>query len=343
MDIKKIVIASESQHSWTPNIQKNLKEKQIEQMRQYLPTPGQISGVVHSISNAASRKGIDVEYLVIDDLESSMEKIRFSLGQGVCVWILSDGHIFNYSSRLCSWLKLMGVKIFGSDSMIQGLTDNKYLMSLVAKENGILVPSSYLYKSKKLISSMTCKDFDQGFFVKPNCLGSQIGISGESRTATMDDAIYISEMIYEEYGVESIIQSYIPGSDHRICTINIDDQFYLSCLKVKVKTNEGSKIDFSTNRTIHGRTWEFTEAPYDSQSYTTAKKTVSTLEKLGLIRDYAGIDIRGTDENGYMFIENNVKPFPDNSFKTLSSLIDSRDIGEIFLKSIISSCKNQFQ
>ncbi|REL26893.1 ATP-grasp domain-containing protein [Thalassotalea euphylliae] len=336
MKIKKIILATESQHSWAPSKYLDLSDTQVNELKQYLPTPQQSIELLHNLGVAASKSGIDIEHIVINDITSAMDKIRLSSNNDSCVWIVSDGRIFHNSGPLCAWLKQLDIKTYGIDTTIQSLTDNKYLMSVIAQKHGIKVPESRLYRGKDEVAVLDGFSSNEGYFVKPNTLGSQIGISRASKVNSLKEAVSLSEALHEAYGVEAIIQSYIAGKDYRIPVIESKDQVVnFSCCEVSVINKSGEEQDFSTNRIECDRRWSLnTVTDKSSEAFSSAAHAVNQLYKLGLIADYSGVDMRGSDETGYFFLENNVKPFVDQSFKLLARSIGYDSMGAMFLESI---------
>ncbi|MCF2860500.1 ATP-grasp domain-containing protein [Pseudoalteromonas sp. SMS1] len=343
MDINKIIIATESQHSWTPDKSFEFTSQQIDELKQYLPTPRQSVELLHSISLAAANLGIDVEHIVIEDIEIAIEKIRLSASDKTCVWVVSDGRIFHNSSPLCAWLRTVNIKVFGIDTTLQSLTDNKYLMTVIAERHGLLVPESMLYKGSKKLAEVAGFNSHGGYFIKPNTLGSQIGISSSSHVSKLEQAIKISEDINNKYGVDTLIQAYINGEDYRVPVIetaNGDVDF--SCCAVTISNKFNQLQAFSTNRTESDRKWHLEQiTDKTTPVYRATKEVVQKLHSLGLINSYSGIDIRGSEETGFFFIENNVKPFIDQSFEALAKHLNYKSAGEMFVDAMINRYKPQ--
>ncbi|MGC0121925.1 hypothetical protein, partial [Pseudoalteromonas piscicida] len=343
--INKIIIATESQLTWTPRKKYGFSAQQINELKQYLPTPQQSIELLHSVALAASKIGIDVEHMIIDDIDNAINKIRLSASKKTCVWVVSDGRVFHNSSPICAWLKNVNIQVFGIDTTIQSLTDNKYLMTVIAERHGLLIPESRLYQGTRKLAEIAGFNSQKGFFVKPNTLGSQIGISSNSRVSSLSQAVEISENLYQKYGVDSLIQSYIDGVDYRVSVIERkkgDIEF--NCSKISISNNLNQKQEFSTNRTESGRKWHLEAVTsFNSPVYKESKKVVNQLYNIGLINCYAGIDLRGTDKGGYFFLENNVKPFISNSFSILAKELSYSSLGEMFIDSIINRCKDQNQ
>ncbi|RZM68964.1 hypothetical protein C3B51_23590 [Pseudoalteromonas rubra] len=345
MDINKIIIATESQHSWVPSSNYGFSDLQINELKQYLPTPQQSVELLHSVALASSAIGIDVEHIIIDDVETAINRIRLSSSNKTCVWVVSDGRLFHNSSLVCAWLRNVNMKVFGIDTTLQSLTDNKYLMTVIAERHGLFVPETLLYQGKKKLAEVSGFSSDKGFFVKPNTLGSQIGINSNSHVSDLYQAIEISDRIYRKYGVNSLIQAYIDGEDHRLSVIERrKGELDFRCFKVSISNNLNQKQNFSTNRTESNRKWHLQKLNNsDLPIYKESGKVVKLFYNLGLINCYAGIDIRGTDSNGYFFLENNVKPFVCKSFEALATDLNYSSLGEMFVESIINHCKYQSQ
>ena len=268
-----------------------------------------------------------------------MHRLRLAASPQTCYWIISDGRVFHNSGPLNAWLDLLGFKYYGTDTSIQSLTDNKYLMSIVMKNQGFLVPSSWLYRGKTEISSLDgISDRNGHYFVKPNTLGSQIGISRTSRVSTFKEAIDLSVWIFESFGTESIIQSYIEGNDARLSAVEFDQQNpAFECSRVRVCDRNGMLSSFSCNRAISGRQWFLEEIDvFKNEINDQASIIAKTLVKLGIVRDYFAVDFRILEEKNLVFLENNVKPFVSNhAFGNLAEKFKFQSVGHLFLDSIL--------
>lgn len=336
METKKIIIATESQHSWYPSEVHRLNKNQIEELRQYLPTPKQSVALMHLVSQAASIKGIDVEHIVIEDIDTAINKLRLSATDSSCVWVVSDGRIFHSSGAICAWLRNLGIAVFGIDTAIQSLTDNKYLMTVIAERHGLLVPHTMLYKGHKQLATLPGFESNNGYFVKPNTLGSQVGISSNSHVSNLAQAGELAELLYNNYGVDCLIQSYIDGTDFRVPVIETSiGNVELDCFSVSILNEKNQAIEFSTNRIESNRKWHLTKTTTSSAPFQSAAYIVKLFYQLGLVNGYSAIDVRGSKEDGYFFLENNVKPFIDSSFEGLAAKLDYTCIGEMFVDTII--------
>ena len=328
-------MASESQLSWKPPKKYTFTTAQKRELAQYLPRPESALKFFSDLSQAAIEKSIDVEFLVINDLELAMNKLRLERQEEPCVWIVSDGRIFHNSASLGAWLRFLEFDVYGIDTTIQSLTDNKYLMSVIASKHGIKVPNSYLYRANKRIAHLEGQDFGEGYFVKPNTLGSQVGISHSSKVPDLNSASELSELIFSSYGVDAIVQSYIPGSDHRVSVVENNMGLSFSCSKITVFNQTGEVEAFSTNRTVVNRKWKTSAIGEKSKASIEGQQMTSIFQGLGMIKDYCAIDIRGNERDGYFFLENNVKPFVDDSFLALAEKNGFKSTGELFLSSIL--------
>lgn len=336
--LAKIVVLSETQNSWSPRHEFKLDSSIISQLKFYLPTPTQTAELVHSLSMAASKNEIDVEFIVIDDIDNTMKKIRLSNTPNCCFWIVSDGRVFHNSGPLNAWFSLMGIKYYGIDTSMQALTDNKYIMSVVLQKHGVRVPTSWLFQGKYKLATLKGEDkLSDSLFVKPNTLGSQVGISSSSRVSSMQEAINLSCRIYEELGTDAIVQNYIDGTDMRVSVVDLmKNERAIECSSVLVETNKGES-PFSINKSISGRRWKLSPiGRHNSKTFECIKGVVDKIVKIGIFKDYCAMDFRCSQEGKVLFLENNVKPFVTiEAFQPMADHYGFSNVGELFLNSIM--------
>lgn len=331
--LRKVIVVSETQLSWRPEVFGDCPEEDLSQLRQYLPRPKVVIELVNSLADAAHSAGVSVEWLVLDDLPTTMDKLKASRRLDTVVWIVSDGRRVHHSGPLDTWLRLIGQPSFGADTTIQSLTDNKYLMTVIANKHGINIPSSLLFRAGEQLASVDGSDWSSGYFVKPNALGSQVGITKANHVATLDEAANLSSALHDRFDVDAIVQSYVPGRDIRVSVVDgLHDGPCVLCQPFNVVDGEGRGQAFSTSRAATGRDWVLDDALHTaSPEHKAIMDTVKTFLKLGLIQDYAGLDVRLSDKGEPIFIENNVKPFVDiGSFQQLAECVGFSSMGELF-------------
>jgi D-alanine-D-alanine ligase-like ATP-grasp enzyme len=216
-------------------------------------------------------------------------------------------------------------------------------MTSLVHQHGIGVPKSYLFRGEKQIFKVDGLGEEQSFFVKPNTLGSQIGINFNSHVDNLADARELCHEIKAKYGVESIVQSFVDGIDIRVsCIEKSDYSFGIQCSEVTVMDKSGSQSNFSTNKKISGRIWNFKDVSFTKSIGQTASSIINTLCNLGLIKDYCAVDMRGDETNGFYFLENNVKPFvSETDFLSLAIQENFESAGAMFFTSIVKSYTSQ--
>ena len=338
--LQRIILAAETQSAWIRKAKGFQSTAPLNQLRHNLPPPSEVADLVSEISRSAAQLGIDFDFITIDSVSDAIERLKPLISEQSLFWIISDGRIFHCSAWICSWLAMSGAIYFGADTTLQSITDNKYIMSSILKEHEIKVPYSALYRGQERVAYIgdPKKSEYSAYFVKPNCLGSQIGINMGSSTSSLKDAVDISRKIYKDYNVEAIVQEFIPGYDIRIALIDGESgsfQHHPSC--ITVSTRKGERLSFSVNREVSDREWYRSDLPDGSERILTfCQNVVDQSCKLGFIRDYAAIDVRVDEKGNPYFLECNLKPFVDTvSFSPLAKLLGFNSVGDLFISAIL--------
>jgi hypothetical protein len=167
-------------------------------------------------------------------------------------------------------------------------------------------------------------------FVKPCCLDNKIGIFQDSQVPTLEDALKLSQRIYDLYGDRAIIQKFVDGQDLRVSFLNVIPGtplpqalgLYWSEERNELRKAFSSYADHFTafedwDANTTGKLPEDARynIPQDPALAMTLDKITYHVERLSSylgLRDYFGIDFRLGPANDLWFMELNTAPFLRN-------------------------------
>ncbi|MGN6583201.1 MAG: D-alanine:D-lactate ligase-like protein [Rhizobiaceae bacterium] len=129
------------------------------------------------------------------------------------IWTLTDGVAYYRGSVAPALARLHGLKMIGSDDSLFALCQDKFRSGSVLRALGMSVPAAGIARNGEWI--VPPPHAPAGYFVKPNRLGSKIGIWPESRCGRQREALDLSRRIHAAYRDDAIVQAYVPGRNVR--------------------------------------------------------------------------------------------------------------------------------
>ena len=190
----------------------------------------------------------------VDDLSFFSKKSRISLKK-VCffegkVEILSKFHKktfevecvincchggFGENGGLASLFEMNGIKYTSSCPLSAGITMDKYLTKLIVKDIVDVVPGVLIRRGVKLVDTGAINDLNDELIVKPNSLGSSIGVKFATKGNYTDQV----QAIYE-IGDDALVENYIANMvEYNQACFRDDDGLVVSAIE---KPNSKSKI-----------------------------------------------------------------------------------------------------
>jgi D-alanine-D-alanine ligase-like ATP-grasp enzyme len=235
------------------------------------------------------------------------------------VWTISDGIAYYRGGAAPALARLAGMRTIGSDDSLFALCQDKFRSGAVMRALGLQTPHCGLARNGAWVAEPEASPL--GWFVKPNRLGSKIGIWADSRAATPDRALELSRRIFAAYRDDAVVQPYVPGRNVRASYLAVDRDAGLGALTA---TFVDSGADFQTmddSLALYGETGDAAKA---SGAYAepvlvrvgatqpTAEARIRAvaarlIEGLGL-RDVFSMDFRVEDDDTVHLIEFEVCP-----------------------------------
>jgi D-alanine-D-alanine ligase-like ATP-grasp enzyme len=138
------------------------------------------------------------------------------------VWTLTDGVAYYRGGAGPALARLHGHRTVGADDSVFALCQDKFRSGAVLAALGLPIPPAGLARDGNFIVPPPASP--KGYFVKPNRLGSKIGIWPDSRCRSAQDALDLSRRIFAAYRDDAIVQAYVPGRNVRASFLAVDPQ-----------------------------------------------------------------------------------------------------------------------
>lgn len=146
------------------------------------------------------------------------------------VWTLTDGMAYFRGGAGPALARLNELPTVGADHSAFALCQDKFRSGAVLAALGLPVPGAALARDGALLSEPP--PAPDGYFVKPNRLGSKVGIWPQSRCRTLDQALELSRRIFAAYRDDAVIQAYVRGRNARASFLAVEPDAGLDALSV---------------------------------------------------------------------------------------------------------------
>ncbi|WP_333826136.1 hypothetical protein [Pinisolibacter sp.] len=274
----------------------------------------------------------------IEQIDELIDWIKGIDRSKLLIWNVSDGLRQFRGSLIPALARLLKVSYFGSPIAAQALAQDRFKLSAVASEAGILVPRCFLARGAKIVSAPHTIFDGSRYFVKTNSFGNMVGLNANRAVLDIRSALIAAEEIDCRFHDESLIQEYLPGIEIRASYIagTADDSFSL-CL-VDFFDKEGGVIPH----------YEIAPSGYIGDDYFRPIEEVDVLDHLEVerlyrevgrsvnvlkrilgLKDYWAMDFR-LDAGGIpKLIDLNTGAFPKgDAFRHHARLRHSADFGD---------------
>ena len=138
------------------------------------------------------------------------------------VWTLTDGIAYFRGGAAPALARLNGLKTVGSDNSLFALCQDKFRSGAVLRALGLPSPQCGLARDgavdRRPVPSPA------GWFVKPNRLGSKIGIWPDSHCRDLGDALELSRRIFRDYRDDAVVQPYVAGRNVRASFLAVEPE-----------------------------------------------------------------------------------------------------------------------
>lgn len=185
-------------------------EKHAAEISSYLAQSTDFVPEFPAIEKACAGRGLDFVPLELDDAAADLCRRP---ADGTLVWTISDGIAYFRGAAAPALARLNGLPTIGADDSLFALCQDKFRSGAVLSALGLPVPPAGLAANGRWLAEPPGSE--RGWFVKPNRLGSKIGIWPDSRCDTLDHGQELSRRVFEAYRDMVVVQPYVPGRNVR--------------------------------------------------------------------------------------------------------------------------------
>jgi D-alanine-D-alanine ligase-like ATP-grasp enzyme len=342
---KRIVIIAETRESWAkhgPAAKTN--PDNLEKLKYFLPRNGDIYDLYKEVAVVGEFHNVEVQFIRLNSGKELYERLSTIIDEPLIIWSLSDGQGHYRGGHLHSFASILGIPCFGSSTAVQSICSNKYISSLSLLHANVKVPWSCYLEGDTVLSCHPEKLVSGPFFVKPNHLGSQIGINRNSLAKTWKDAINRSIELKKEFNTRAIVQKYIKSIPIRVSHVSISGRDTFGVNYLKFVGSNGECEDFPMDSVDNHTEWKTTfvkNTEIPENTFTQIERICSVAKEYLKVKDYFGFD-SGISENGDVFIfEINTLPYVNKVFLEYANELGYSSVGECFFYSLVESFNKQ--
>lgn len=221
----------------------------VEEISSYLAQSTDIRDDLPALAAECARRGIRFQAVELDDAPLALSAMR---GTPTLVWTLTDGIAYFRGSLGPALARLNGFTTIGSDESVFALCQDKFRSGAVLGALGLPVPAAGLARDGHLLAEPPASS--EGYFVKPNRLGSKVGIWPDSRCRTPSEALELSRRIFAAYRDDAIIQPYVPGRNARASFLGLDPGAGAEAVGIAFVDSGGDFQTMSDSMALYGET-----------------------------------------------------------------------------------------
>jgi len=215
----------------------------------YLAQSTDIAPEFDAIADACGSRGVGFRPVRLDEAPRIFGGCDLATS---LIWTLTDGIAYFRGGVAPALARLYGLKTIGADDSLFALCQDKFRAGSVLRAFGMPVPAAGLARDGEWI--VPPPDSASGYFVKPNRLGSKIGIWPESRCERPDEALYLSRRIHAAYRDDAIVQAYVPGRNARASFLALDPDAGIDKLGVFLVDSGGDFQTMADSLALYGDT-----------------------------------------------------------------------------------------
>jgi D-alanine-D-alanine ligase-like ATP-grasp enzyme len=176
----------------------------------YLAQATDLAPEFGELAKECAARGVDFAPI---ELDAAPKALALLDPASTLVWTLTDGVAYYRGGVSPALARLYGHRTIGADDSVFALCQDKFRSGAVLSALGLPIPPAGLARDGAFVAAPPASP--DGYFVKPNRLGSKIGIWPDSRCRAAGDALELSRRIFAGYRDEAIVQAYVPGRNVR--------------------------------------------------------------------------------------------------------------------------------
>lgn len=198
---------------------------------------------------ACEMRGIGFTAVELDDAPSVLAGADRNAS---LVWTLTDGIAYFRGGAAPAIARLAGLATLGADDSLFALCQDKFRCGAVLAALGISSPLGGLIRNGDVIVEPPASQ--RGWFVKPNRLGSKIGIWQDSRCRSLGEARDLAARIHRDYRDDAVVQPYVPGRNVRASFLAVDPRAGVESLGIFLVESGGDFQTMAESMALYGDT-----------------------------------------------------------------------------------------
>jgi D-alanine-D-alanine ligase len=189
----------------------------VAEITSYLAQSTDLALEFGALERACARRGIGFRPV---ELDAAAGALAAADPAATLVWALTDGIAYFRGGAAPALARLRGLRTIGPDDSLFALCQDKFRSGAVLRALGLPAPAAGLARDGTWIVAPPRSA--SGYFVKPNRLGSKIGIWADSRCDTEGQALALSRRIHAAYRDDALVQPYVAGRNVRASFLAVE-------------------------------------------------------------------------------------------------------------------------
>jgi len=185
-------------------------ERHVLEISSYLAQSTDLAREFVDIEKTCAERGL--HFLPVE-LDNAATVLAGKPADSTLVWTLTDGIAYFRGGAATALARLNGLPIIGADDSVFALCQDKFRSGAVLSALGLPIPPAGLARDGQWLAEPPASE--RGWFVKPNRLGSKIGIWQDSRCDTLGHALALSRRVHDAYRDAVVVQPYVAGRNAR--------------------------------------------------------------------------------------------------------------------------------
>ena len=221
----------------------------------YLAQSTDIAPEFNELAAACERRSLAFMPVELDDAATVLAKAD---PETTLVWTLTDGIAYFRGAAAPALARLNGLKTVGADDALFALCQDKFRSGAVLGALGLPVPQGGLARNGRWLAEPT--ESAAGWFVKPNRLGSKVGIWPDSRCHELEHALELSRRVYAAYRDDVVVQPYVAGRNVRASFLGLEPETGAEALGIVFVDSGGDFQTMADSMALYGDTGEAAKA-----------------------------------------------------------------------------------
>lgn len=221
----------------------------------YLAQSTDLAPEFDELAAACERRSLAFLPIELDDAAATLAKAD---PETTLVWTLTDGIAYFRGAAAPALARLSGLKTIGADDALFALCQDKFRSGAVLGALGLPVPQAGLARDGRWLAEPPPSA--AGWFVKPNRLGSKVGIWPDSRCDELRHALELSRRVYAAYRDDVVVQPYVAGRNVRASFLGLEPETGAEALGIAFVDSGGDFQTMADSMALYGDTGEAAKA-----------------------------------------------------------------------------------